>query len=127
MWSRSFDPRPAQVRRYFCLPVTRIIIVEISDIFALDAVSVVVIRVRIRIHMAVLGLVVPETVIAAELAAVLLTEVVPHTDRISNSQLLLMKSEQMETDPIILERMIGPETEWDDFVYFTDKSALRIH
>ena len=69
---------------------------EISDTLALDAVSVVVIRVRIWIHIAVLGLVVPEAVIAVALAAVLLTEVVPQTDRISNSQLLMMKGEQMK-------------------------------
>ena len=54
---------------YFSLPVKRVIITEISDTLVLDAVSVVVIRMskivlRIKIHVAVLGLVVPEVVIA---------------------------------------------------------------
>ena len=58
--------------KIFFFAFTRIIIVEISDTLALDAVIVVA------------------------LAAVVLTEMVPQTDRISNSQLLLMKGEQMK-------------------------------
>ena len=98
---------------------------EISDTLALDAVSVVVIRVKIRIHMAVLGLVFPGAVIAVALAAVLPTEAVPQTDRISNSQFLLMKGKQMKI--VALRQTPLYLNEWDDFVYFTDKSTLRIH
>ena len=58
------------------------------DAVVLDAVMVVVIRVtkmilRMRIHVAVLGVVDPEVVIAVALAAVVLTEVMPQTGQTS--------------------------------------------